>query len=89
MSYRIENRSGRHKDFLSDIKEEGCQAVACTPGPTTPNPPQTPYTSAGLMGDAARMLPRGALSTVTLGKSIPQKFTQWPLSEADYPGTGV
>src|SRR5712691_2863121 len=81
VSYMIEDRRGRRKALLSDIKGEGCQAAACTPGPTAPNPPQTPYTSASLMGDAARMLPQGAPSTLTAIKSTPTKLTQWRLSD--------
>jgi hypothetical protein len=85
VSYRIEDRRGRRKDFLSDIKGEGFQAAACTPGPTAPSPPQTPYTSASLMGEAARMLPQGAPSTLTSIKSAPAKLTQWPLSDPARP----
>src|SRR5712691_4113017 len=81
VSYRIEDRRGRRKALLSDIKGEDYQAAACTPGPTAPNPPQTSYTTARLMRTAACRLPPGSPARITTAKSTPRKLTQWRLSD--------
>src|SRR5712691_9435466 len=89
MSYRIENRRDRRKDFLSDIKKKATGSSgggrSMHPSPTAPNPPQTPHTSAGLMRGAACLLPHTSPSTPTPTNSTPAKLPQGRLSDPGGP----